>query len=64
MPTHYNINTASAYSMLDLYDANTVQLEIDTNGRLWVYVDGVCVLRVRKIHNHIDLNGLIHHMKD
>lgn len=36
--------------MNDLHEANTVEIEVDNTGKLWVNIDGKCALRIGKCH--------------
>lgn len=35
--------------MVDLHKGSVVQFSVDTRGKLWVNVDGKCVLRIGKV---------------
>ena len=35
--------------MTDLFDGGVVEIEIDSNGKLWVNVDGRCRLRIGRV---------------
>ena len=45
-------------AMVDLLDATIIDLTCDETGKVWVNVDGKCLVRIGKV-KHISLYGLI-----
>ena len=45
------------HQMIDLIEADIVEITIDTTGKLWVNVDGRCLLRIRHSNNTIVDDG-------
>lgn len=55
-------NPREYVKQVDLLDARIVEVEMDSTGKLWVNVDGVCRLRIGHVQNiKIELpDGLRH----
>jgi hypothetical protein len=51
--------------MLDIIDAGTVEVTVDTTGKLWVNIDGKCALRIEHcrlivMDDHLRGQGVIY----